>query len=1289
MGVQGLWDLVSPAGQRVNLAALENKVVAVDASIWMYHFLKAMRDEKGDMVKGAHLLGFFRRICKLLYLKIRPVFVFDGAPPGLKMQTLRLRAQQRASEERQRRKTVEKLLRNQLQQHLLKAAAAAAGGTAASPEEGLANLPDIPDGQEPMVEGANVDDQDAESGSDVGSAASQHSVQEAEPINQPPAGSRRWERMRRRYGRVPQAFRGFMAQRRGVSEVTVPELPAEPLRDILQVPDRRRVRGRMREPDEWKGYALPGGGVVTVPLDGPVALEDFERLDSKTKYMLLQRAQEAWFGESRLKAVEAKEDMGTFVNVQLEMFLRHVRTNKELEKVKRAMAEEVTVSAGDSLAAGEAYRPPSFIAAQGQAVNEEPSSREEAASSADPASSAGHGRNPRGRGRGGRSRGPRQLEGKDPRRLEPVVNLVEGSRADADLLSILGGAEAATAELESMAEGTAPSASARGEDQEDLFADDPEDATDMFGASFFEEDGHDRQRLIDIQQHRQDESAVLNSGVHLGKPMDANLLKQDGSASDMSIGGVETGSITADEFIASESPRLSAEEADDRSPHSHFHSRVEKRSPESESPSVIPHFIERSNAKRGSACIEEEVSAKMRRLAAPPSQVECRMRTQPSASAARMVEGDKEELENEMRTQPMAEQDQEDLKDEEDKDNREHGPHSAAAADNEELLQIGTVHRLEADQAERLEKCEASMIEADVLAETDMADTEIRASGENTSVEPRRTNLGDPSSARNTALSQQHCVGSTPSVMREPEVSASAALAEKLAPAAKKDHSTSRKAVPEMLHADSEVPYELEARNATSSSSKPEATRPAAASGTLPARKPSSTAIDGSAWCTTHFQYRWRCRQDGVDGECEAAGSSSSAPGPGSSGKDSKGKSRGSSNRGNGIAEQDTVLGDEEMEDLEFQRLAAELEDEQADLRADMRRAKRGADTVTTEMQADIERLLDSFGIPYVHAPAEAEAQCAFLVEARLVDAVASDDSDVLVFGAREVYRRLFSEDSMLECYTAPRLETRLGLVQEHLVALAMLLGCDYTLGVHGVGIVNGLEIIRAFAPRRERENQASGDDWLQSLRHLRSWAQNVANWSEGSAGVEETDAKSVADFKRSHTNFRTHWSFPEDFPSANVMEAFRKPQVDYSTEPFGWAAVDSRSIVAQLLQAADLAEDKVLERLQPALRRYEDTLRQPRITEYMVPTGDGEIALVRSSRMREALRGLRGEASVSPERPQKSAGKKPRRQGRGRLASAEQKAKPKPAAKTWASLRPGAAQSRIDLESSDSDHRT
>lgn len=58
-----------------------------DASIWLVQFIKAMRNEKGEMLHNAHLLGFFRRICRLLFHRIRPVFVFDGATPALKKRT--------------------------------------------------------------------------------------------------------------------------------------------------------------------------------------------------------------------------------------------------------------------------------------------------------------------------------------------------------------------------------------------------------------------------------------------------------------------------------------------------------------------------------------------------------------------------------------------------------------------------------------------------------------------------------------------------------------------------------------------------------------------------------------------------------------------------------------------------------------------------------------------------------------------------------------------------------------------------------------------------------------------------------------------------------------------------------------------------------------------------------------------------------------------------------------------------------------------------------------------------
>lgn len=120
MGVQGLWDLIAPVGRRVSVETLSGKKLAIDASIWIIQFMKAMRDEKGEMVRNAHILGFFRRICKLLYLRTKPVFVFDGGTPALKRRTVIARRRQRENAQAKIRKTAEKLLLNHLKAMRLK-----------------------------------------------------------------------------------------------------------------------------------------------------------------------------------------------------------------------------------------------------------------------------------------------------------------------------------------------------------------------------------------------------------------------------------------------------------------------------------------------------------------------------------------------------------------------------------------------------------------------------------------------------------------------------------------------------------------------------------------------------------------------------------------------------------------------------------------------------------------------------------------------------------------------------------------------------------------------------------------------------------------------------------------------------------------------------------------------------------------------------------------------------------------------------------------------------------------
>ena len=115
MGVNGLWTVIQPCARPTNLATLNRKRLAVDASIWIYQFLKAVRDKEGNALRNSHIVGFFRRICKLLWFGILPVFVFDGGAPALKRATIQKRQRRREGRREDAVRTAGKLLAVQMQ----------------------------------------------------------------------------------------------------------------------------------------------------------------------------------------------------------------------------------------------------------------------------------------------------------------------------------------------------------------------------------------------------------------------------------------------------------------------------------------------------------------------------------------------------------------------------------------------------------------------------------------------------------------------------------------------------------------------------------------------------------------------------------------------------------------------------------------------------------------------------------------------------------------------------------------------------------------------------------------------------------------------------------------------------------------------------------------------------------------------------------------------------------------------------------------------------------------------
>ncbi|KPI85367.1 putative DNA repair protein RAD2 [Leptomonas seymouri] len=198
-----------------------------------------------------------------------------------------------------------------------------------------------------------------------------------------------------------------------------------------------------------------------------------------------------------------------------------------------------------------------------------------------------------------------------------------------------------------------------------------------------------------------------------------------------------------------------------------------------------------------------------------------------------------------------------------------------------------------------------------------------------------------------------------------------------------------------------------------------------------------------------------------------------------------------------------------------------------------------------------IVELLDCCGVPYVLSPAEADAQCAFLARGGLVDAVFTEDSDVLVHGATTVLRGFFSQSKSVVAYRQADLSA-CGVTKTVLVALASLLGCDYTNGVPGIGLVGALEaLVVAWTSAMNLEDSRNSP--LAVLHVLRRWHELVQRPPQSWHDVD--DEMTIAQFTL-FASAISQWRLLEQkssFPETHAVEAFYISEVDTDLTPFTW----------------------------------------------------------------------------------------------------------------------------------------
>ncbi|QLG72612.1 hypothetical protein HG535_0D03200 [Zygotorulaspora mrakii] len=130
MGIKGLNAIISEhvptAIRKSDIKAFFGRKVAIDASMSLYQFLIAVRQQDGGQLTTetgettSHLMGMFYRTLRMIDNGIKPCYVFDGKPPTLKSHELDKRTSRRAETEKKLAEAIDQVEKMKQERRLVK-----------------------------------------------------------------------------------------------------------------------------------------------------------------------------------------------------------------------------------------------------------------------------------------------------------------------------------------------------------------------------------------------------------------------------------------------------------------------------------------------------------------------------------------------------------------------------------------------------------------------------------------------------------------------------------------------------------------------------------------------------------------------------------------------------------------------------------------------------------------------------------------------------------------------------------------------------------------------------------------------------------------------------------------------------------------------------------------------------------------------------------------------------------------------------------------------------------------
>ncbi|PCH42190.1 PIN domain-like protein [Wolfiporia cocos MD-104 SS10] len=1020
MGVKSLWPLLDPVGRPVLLETMEGKAMAIDSSIWIYQFQATMRDKEGRGLVNAHVLGFLRRICKLLFYGIKPVFVFDGGAPALKRATIAERKKKKSGAALSHAKVAERLLAAQMRREALNQVQTKSKGKGKAPEgpvipyENAVYLEDVDDSQPRTTPKAQNTGAGPSSASPKKSRWHDHDPYKLPDVNldEAIAAATRPGAPDPRLA-TEDELRSFIDEMRpedfDVSSPAFRELPTEVQYEIvgdLRFKSRqtsyKRLQNMLRNTrtpldfskEQIKNLkhrnALTQQLLVTTDSIGKAHVSIPIRIASERnkEYVLVKNegAEGGW--------VLGVRDDGTRNNP---IKIDHTSDKENDEDDSDVDMEEVQIGTTEQAVDPDLreYRRTQALAALADRYS--------------------------------------------PKKVAPRTTKVQRKPKNTRPLFAPDGDEALPVAREE---------------------EDPELALAIQESLEYEEESNLRQALEASRAQVSNNGSLYSTDAHA-------------SSSRVTLDGLRS--------IAHEDP-LTVFETQTHTPARKYVAEISDDDDDDDlyaSPARLETALSIANAgssRRATAQprgVLGDITSQMSEFGMPTLLMESNTTLPAQLSES---EEDMEEV-----AVPSAPQSSEE-------DHANRNPDKAQLVRNvaesmapketspaaENIAAPVTAEIASSDEDEDME--EVLPVPPAALMPSTSADTgaypssSISASSDiEQEIPPAQVPLVSISPPTVSASPLKDAAVDTPALSPSPPTSS---------PLPSHTQSASRRPPKDSLSSDSEA----DERDQDADAGSPEPHDGA----------PVESAADG-----------WDAAEE-MDAQAEEG-------------------------------EFARFISQVKGKDLETVR--REIDDEIRELHQQRKVAMRDSEDITQQMISQIMIMLRLFGIPYITAPMEAEAQCAELLSLGLVDGIITDDSDVFLFGGQRVLKNMFNQSKTVECFLLSDLERELGLDRDKLIRLANLLGSDYTEGLPGVGPVVAMELLNEFP----------GQD---GLHKFKDWWKKVQS---GRDSGEDTNTSFLKRFKKRFKNLY----LPDDWPNPAVRDAYYHPTVDESEESFKWGLPD------------------------------------------------------------------------------------------------------------------------------------